>query len=66
MAEVITNIEKQKEEARERDEYVPYDKTRYHMAIPKEVDRDFGRMELVSMDRLDMGMGTIRHRMNRY
>ncbi|PFS11371.1 hypothetical protein COK55_22845 [Bacillus cereus] len=57
MAEVISNIEKAKEEARERDEYVPYDKTRYHIAIPKEVDRDFGRMELVSMDRLDMGDG---------
>ncbi|PDY78329.1 LPD25 domain-containing protein [Bacillus cereus] len=57
MAEVITNIEKAKEEARERNEYVPYDKTRYHIAIPKEVDRDFGRMELVSMDRLDMGDG---------
>ncbi len=57
MAEVITNIEKAKEEARERDEYVPYDKTRYHIAIPKEVDRDFGRMELVSMDRLDMWDG---------
>ncbi|PFH80327.1 hypothetical protein COJ52_31120 [Bacillus cereus] len=57
IAEVITNIEKAKEEARERDEYVPYDKTRYHIAIPKEVDRDFGRMELVSMDRLDMGDG---------
>ncbi|PFJ97717.1 hypothetical protein COI97_19945 [Bacillus cereus] len=57
MAEVISNIEKAKEEARERDEYVPYDKTRYHIAIPKEVDRDLGRMELVSMDRLDMGDG---------
>ncbi|QEL88411.1 LPD25 domain-containing protein [Bacillus mycoides] len=57
MAEVISSIEKAKEEARERDEYVPYDKTRYHIAIPKEVDRDFGRMELVSMDRLDMGDG---------
>ncbi|EPC8411926.1 LPD25 domain-containing protein [Bacillus thuringiensis] len=57
MAEVITNIEKAKEEARERNEYVPYDKTRYHIAIPKEVDREFGRMELVSMDRLDMGDG---------
>ncbi|PGV54733.1 hypothetical protein COD94_29305 [Bacillus cereus] len=57
MAEVITNIEKEKEEARERDKYVPYDKTRYHIVIPKEVDRDFGRMELVSMDRLDMGDG---------
>ncbi|PFN14930.1 LPD25 domain-containing protein [Bacillus cereus] len=57
MAEVISSIEKAKEEARERDEYVPYDKTRYHIAIPKEVDRDFWRMELVSMDRLDMGDG---------
>lgn len=57
MAEVIKNIEKAKEEARERGEYVPYDKTRYHIAIPKEVDRDFGRMELVNMDRLDMGDG---------
>ncbi|UNP84350.1 LPD25 domain-containing protein [Bacillus mycoides] len=57
MSEVISNIEKAKEEAEERDEYVPYDKTRYHLAIPKEVDRDFGRMELVSMDRLDMGDG---------
>ncbi|PFZ64322.1 LPD25 domain-containing protein [Bacillus wiedmannii] len=57
MAEVITNIEKAKEEARERNEYVQYDKTRYHIAIPKEVDREFGRMELVSMDRLDMGDG---------
>ncbi|PFH68505.1 LPD25 domain-containing protein [Bacillus nitratireducens] len=57
MSEVITNIEKAKEEARERGEYVPYDKTRYHIAIPKEVDRDFGRMELVSMDRLDMRDG---------
>ncbi|MGX5643101.1 LPD25 domain-containing protein [Bacillus toyonensis] len=57
MSEVISNIEKAKEEAKERDDYVPYDKTRYHIAIPKEVDRDFGRMELVSMDRLDMGDG---------
>ncbi|MGS0534161.1 LPD25 domain-containing protein (plasmid) [Bacillus mycoides] len=57
MSEVISNIEKVKEEAKERDEYVPYDKTRYHIAIPKEVDRDFGRMELVSMDRLDLGDG---------
>ncbi|MGE7635408.1 LPD25 domain-containing protein [Bacillus paramycoides] len=57
MSEVISDIEKAKEEARERDEYVPYDKTRYHIAIPKEVDRDFGRMELVSMDRLDLGDG---------
>ncbi|MGK8429893.1 LPD25 domain-containing protein [Bacillus cereus] len=57
MAEVISNIEKTREEARERGETIPYDQARYHIAIPKEVDRDFGRMELVSMDRMNMGDG---------
>ncbi|MGX5575512.1 LPD25 domain-containing protein [Bacillus toyonensis] len=57
MAEVITSIEKTREEARERGETIPYDQARYHIAIPKEVDRDFGRMELVSMDRMNMGDG---------
>ncbi|MCP9227903.1 ImmA/IrrE family metallo-endopeptidase [Bacillus mycoides] len=57
MAEVITSIEKAREEARERRETIPYDQARYHIAIPKEVDRDFGRMELISMDRMNMGDG---------
>ncbi|MEK6521523.1 LPD25 domain-containing protein [Bacillus thuringiensis] len=57
MAEVISSIEKAREEARERGETIPYDQARYHIAIPKEVDRDFGRMELVSMDRMNMGDG---------
>ncbi|MGH0432522.1 LPD25 domain-containing protein [Bacillus hominis] len=57
MAEVISSIEKAREEARERGETIPYNQARYHIAIPKEVDRDFGRMEFVSMDRLDMGDG---------
>lgn len=57
MAEVITSIEKAREDARERGETIPYDQARYHIAIPKEVDRDFGRMELVSMDRMNMGDG---------
>ncbi|PEP31675.1 hypothetical protein CN575_21520 [Bacillus wiedmannii] len=57
MAEVITSIEKAREEARGRGETIPYDQARYHIAIPKEVDRDFGRMELVSMDRMNMGDG---------
>ncbi|WP_189338141.1 LPD25 domain-containing protein, partial [Bacillus wiedmannii] len=57
MAEVITSIEKAREEARERGETIPYDQARYHIAIPKEVDREFGRMELVSMDRMNMGDG---------
>ncbi|WIG24861.1 LPD25 domain-containing protein [Bacillus toyonensis] len=57
MAEVISSIKKAREEARERGETIPYDQARYHIAIPKEVDRDFGRMELVSMDRMNMGDG---------
>lgn len=57
MAEVIASIEKAREEARERGETIPYDQARYHIVIPKEVDRDFGRMELVSMDRMNMGDG---------
>ncbi|PFL52763.1 LPD25 domain-containing protein [Bacillus anthracis] len=57
MAEVIASIEKAREEARKRGETIPYDQARYHIAIPKEVDRDFGRMELVSMDRMNMGDG---------
>lgn len=57
MAEVISSIEKAREEARERGQTIPYDQARYHIAIPKEVDRDFGRMELMSMDRMNMGDG---------
>ncbi|NYS76003.1 LPD25 domain-containing protein [Bacillus sp. BH32] len=57
MAEVISSIEKAREEAKERGQIIPYDQARYHIAIPKEVDRDFGRMELVSMDRMNMGDG---------
>ncbi|PFX72414.1 hypothetical protein COL38_31570, partial [Bacillus toyonensis] len=57
MAEVISSIEKAREEAKERGQTIPYDQARYHIAIPKEVDRDFVRMELVSMDRINMGDG---------
>ncbi|MFN6593133.1 LPD25 domain-containing protein [Bacillus sp. TD10] len=57
MAEVISSIEKAREQAKERGVTIPYDQARYHIAIPKEVDRDFGRMELVSMDRMNMGDG---------
>ncbi|MEK4710892.1 LPD25 domain-containing protein [Bacillus sp. FSL R10-2780] len=57
MAEAISSIEKAREEARERGQTIPYDQARYHIAIPKEVDRDFGRMEFVSMDRFNMGDG---------
>ncbi|PEQ70251.1 LPD25 domain-containing protein [Bacillus thuringiensis] len=57
MAEAISSIEKAREEARERGQTIPYDQARYHIVIPKEVDREFGRMELVSMDRFNMGDG---------
>ncbi|MDY8164701.1 ArdC-like ssDNA-binding domain-containing protein [Bacillus thuringiensis] len=57
MAEVIASIEKAREEAKERGQIIPYDQARYHIAIPKDVDREFGRMELVSMDRMNMGDG---------
>ncbi|MDA2520040.1 ArdC-like ssDNA-binding domain-containing protein [Bacillus cereus] len=57
MAEVISSIEKAREEAKERGQTIPYDQARYHLVIPKEVDRDFGRIELVSMDRFNLGDG---------
>ncbi|MBV6708574.1 ImmA/IrrE family metallo-endopeptidase [Bacillus thuringiensis] len=57
MTEVISSIEKAREEANERGQTIPYDQARYHIVIPKEVDREFGRMELVSMDRFNMGDG---------
>ncbi|HDW3056847.1 TPA: ImmA/IrrE family metallo-endopeptidase [Bacillus cereus] len=57
MAEAISSIEKAREEARERGQTIPYDQARYHIVIQKEVDREFGRMELVSMDRFNMGDG---------
>ncbi|WP_306008640.1 LPD25 domain-containing protein [Bacillus sp. MMSF_3353] len=57
MAEVISSIEKAREEAKERGVTIPFNQARYHIAVPKEVDRDFGRMELVSMDCFSMGDG---------
>ncbi|EJP84479.2 ImmA/IrrE family metallo-endopeptidase, partial [Bacillus cereus] len=35
MAEVISSIEKAREEAKERGQTIPYDQARYHIAIPK-------------------------------
>lgn len=57
MTAAITKIEEAKEIAEAKGEYVSYDITRYHIVIPKDVDEDFGRMQLVSMDRLDLGDG---------
>lgn len=57
MKERIREIELAKEEANSKGEYVPYEKARYHVVIPKEVDQDFGRMEIITPDRLDLGDG---------
>lgn len=57
MKERIREIELAKEEANSKGEYVPYEKARYHVVMPKEVDRDFGRMEIITPDRLDLGDG---------
>ncbi len=57
MKERIREIELAKEEANSKGEYVPYEKTRYHVVIPREVDQDFGRMEIITPDRLDLGDG---------
>lgn len=34
-----------------------YEKTRYHVILSKELDPDFHRMEVITMDRLDLGDG---------
>ncbi|GAA3314801.1 hypothetical protein GCM10020331_008280 [Ectobacillus funiculus] len=32
-------------------------KTRYHLLIPKSLDPDFAKAEIIAMDRLDLGDG---------
>jgi Zn-dependent peptidase ImmA (M78 family) len=34
-----------------------YQKTRYHLLIPKSLDPDFAKAEIIAMDRLDLGDG---------
>lgn len=41
----------------EIEEDLGYEKTRYHVILPKELDPDFHRMEVITMDRLDLGDG---------
>ncbi|PEF45140.1 hypothetical protein CON22_17805 [Bacillus cereus] len=57
MCKRIAEIDVESEKAREKGEYVPFEKTRYHLIIPKEMDKDFNRMEVITMDRLDLGDG---------
>ncbi|MBE7106127.1 hypothetical protein FT637_24900 [Bacillus cereus] len=57
MSERIAEIDVESKKAEEKGEYVPYEKTRYHVILPKEMDTDFNRMEVITMDRLDLGDG---------
>lgn len=57
MSKRIAEIDAESKRAEEKGEYVPYEKTRYHLILPKEMDKDFNRMEVVTMDRLDLGDG---------
>ncbi|NWK72605.1 hypothetical protein HWX41_27170 [Bacillus paramycoides] len=57
MSKRIAEIDVASEKAQEKGEYVPYEKTRYHLILPKEMDKDFQRMEVITMDRLDLGDG---------
>ncbi|MEC3226118.1 SNF2-related protein [Bacillus thuringiensis] len=34
-----------------------YEKTRYHLILPKEMDKDLNQMKVITMDRLDLGDG---------
>lgn len=45
------------ESEKDKGKYVPYEKARYHLILPKEMDKDFNRMEVITMDRLDLGDG---------
>ncbi|MGR5920955.1 LPD25 domain-containing protein [Bacillus paranthracis] len=57
MSKRIAEIDIESEKAKEQGKYVPYEKTRYHLILPKEMDKDFNRMEVITMDRLDLGDG---------
>ncbi|QWH04006.1 hypothetical protein EXW52_28085 (plasmid) [Bacillus mycoides] len=57
MSKRIAEIDVESKKAEEKGEYVPYEKTRYHLILPKEMDKDFNRMEVITMDRLDLGDG---------
>ncbi|MGY1423100.1 LPD25 domain-containing protein [Bacillus cereus] len=57
MSKRIAEIDIDSEKAKEQGKYVPYEKTRYHLILPKEMDKEFNRMEVITMDRLDLGDG---------
>lgn len=45
------------ESEKERGGYTPDGKTQYHLILPKEMDKDFNRMQVITMGRLDLGDG---------
>lgn len=57
MSKRIVEIDAESKKAEEKDEYIPFEKTRYHLILPKEMDQYFNRMKVITMDRLDLGDG---------
>ncbi|QWG42773.1 ImmA/IrrE family metallo-endopeptidase (plasmid) [Bacillus mycoides] len=57
MSKRIAEIDAESKKAEEKGEYIPFEKTRYHLILPKEMDQYFNRMEVITMDRLDLGDG---------
>ncbi|MFJ5746833.1 LPD25 domain-containing protein [Bacillus cereus] len=57
MSKRIAEIDTESKKAEEKGEHVPFEKTRYHLILPKELDKYFNRLEVITMDRLDLGDG---------
>ncbi|WP_142326326.1 LPD25 domain-containing protein [Bacillus cereus] len=57
MSKRIAEIDTESKKAEEKGEHVPFEKTRYHLILPKEMDKYFNRLEVITMDRLDLGDG---------
>ncbi|HFK1488766.1 TPA: LPD25 domain-containing protein [Bacillus cereus] len=57
MSKRIAEIDTESKKAEEKGEHIPFEKTRYHLILPKEMDKYFNRLEVITMDRLDLGDG---------
>ncbi len=57
MSKRIAEIDTESKKAEEKGEHVLFEKTRYHLILPKKMDKYFNRLEVITMDRLDLGDG---------
>ncbi|SEG78866.1 LPD25 domain-containing protein [Bacillus sp. ok061] len=57
MSKRIAEIDTESKKAEEKGEHIPFEKTHYHLILPKEMDKYFNRLEVITMDRLDLGDG---------